>query len=443
MTDSTKASTRTPKAQSAFKVRLIEAEALKLESEAAVIEGKIRELRPSIASRELRVLGGLGPQVSSATLSVFSRWNRMDKIVGAQPERVVYLNASQGRFADTFAVYDVLRLSQANGGPSCTVQTTGLAATQAAIVMQAAKRRIMTPRSWLILSEIQPNAAQMNTSEGEEAVRYMKWLEDRGWKLLLERSKLDLAELKKNTEYGRQWWLNAQQALDYGLIDEIGTVMPGHEDYQGDPALAPSVDDSWQTRLEKAKLRALLAQGELAQMTDTSNKVSPEEAGKHYLFGAINTESCTEAQSSLTLFAQRKLPDVEMIINSPGGSCFDGNGLMDVIDQTMADRQFTTTIFGECASMAGFISQTGKKRVMAKNAAFLIHRVSTMFGQSSSHMAENTRNMRRLEDLLFPYMASRTNGKLSLDELQERCKANDWWLTADEALEKGLVDEVI
>jgi ATP-dependent Clp protease protease subunit len=429
--------------KSPYKDRLVRAEALKAEAEATLTEQKLREVRPHVATRDLRILGTLGPQVAAVTISVFSRWNRIDAALGTSLPRNVFINAEQGHFGDTFAVYDVLRVSQANGGPDVTVQTTGLAETKAAIVMQAAKRRVMTPRSWLILQEIQPNSRRLNSAEGQEAVLYMKSLENRGWKLLLERSNLDIADVKEKTEYGRQWWLSAEEALKYGLIDEIGTVMPNYAGYTPDPELAAQPGDSWQTRLEKAKLRLLIATEEIGRTANTLERSSAENAGKHYLFGEINTESCTGAQESLLNFAQRDLPDVEMIISSPGGSCFDGSGLMDVIEQTTAKRNFTTTIFGECASMAGFIAMTGKRRIMARNAAFLIHRTSTVFGQSSSHMDDNTRNMERLENLLFPFMAERTGGKLPLAELQERCKRSDWWLTAEEALACGLVHELI
>ena len=441
---STESKTNTRSRKSPLADRLVQAEALKVEAEAQIGEEAVRDKRPNLTSRELRILGGIGPQVAATTISVFSRWNRLDAALGTKSPRTIFLNAGQGTFADTFAVYDVLRVCQANNGPEVTVQTNGLADTKAAISMQAAKHRIMTPRSWIILTEIQPDQSRMNTSEAIEKVKYLKWLEDRGWKLLLERAKnLDLATIKSNTEYGRQWWISAEEALKFGIVDEIGTVMPGYSEHSPEAALVVADGDTWKTRLEKAKLRLLLAQGEIGSILNIYENTSTENAGKHYFFGEVNTDSCTAAQADLLTFAQRKVKDVELIINSPGGSCTDGNGLIDIIEQHTADRDFTTTIFGQCASMAGFIAMTGKKRVMARNAAFLIHRVSTIFGLSSSHMEDNNKNMKRLEDMLFPFMANRTNGKLSLAELQERCKTNDWWLTADECLAKGLVDELI
>jgi len=375
---------------------------------------------------------------------VFSRWNRLDAAVGIKPARTVSFNASQGSFADAFAVYDVLRVSQAHGGPDVTGQVTGMADTKAAIALQASKHRIMTPRSWIILSEIQPDASRMNTSEAIERVKYLKWLEERGWKLMLERAtNLEMAQIKEKTEYGRQWWISADEALKFGLIDEIGTVTPNYDNYTADATLKPADGDTWKVRLDKAKVRMLKAQAEICDVLNVHEATSAENAGKHYFFGEVSTESCTEAQASLLLYAQRHVPDVELVVNSPGGSVTDGNGLIDVIEQTTRDCAFTTTIFGQCASMAGFIAMTGKKRLMAKNAAFLIHRVSTIFGMSSSHMEDNQKNMQRLEDVLFPFMASRTGGKLPIEELRERCKDHDWWLTADECLAKGLVDDLV
>jgi ATP-dependent Clp protease protease subunit len=423
---------------------LVQSEALKLEAEATIAEGKVRDTRPNLTSRELRILGGIGPQVSGTAIRVISQWNRLDAALSIKPARTVFFNAAQGNFADAFAVYDVLRISQANDGPAVTGQIQGMADTKSAIALQSCRHRVMTPRSVIILSEIQPDTTRMNTTEAIEKVKYLKWLEARGWKLLLERAtNLEMAQIQQRTEYGRQWWISAEEALKFGLIDEIGTVMPNFANYTPDEALKAVDGDAWKVRLAKAELRMLRAQAEIGDILNLHERVSAENAGKHYFFGEVNTASCTEAESSLLLFAQRHVGDVELIINSPGGSVTDGNGLIDVIEQTTRDCTFTTTIFGQCASMAGFVAVTGKRKLMAKNAAFLIHRVSTIFGMSSSHMEDNQKEMERLENVLFPFMCSRTNGKLPIEELRARCKDHDWWLTADECLAKGLVDELV
>lgn len=423
---------------------LVQSEALKFEAEAQIAEDKVRDIRPNMTSRELRILGGIGPQVSATAIRIFSQWNRLDAKVGDKPARTVFFNASQGNFADAFAVYDVLRISQQNGGPEVTGQVTGTADTKATIALQACKRRVMTPRSFIILSEIQPGDTRMNTTEAIDRVKYLRWLEERGWKLLLERAtNLTMAQIKEKTEYGREWWISAEEALQFGIIDEIGTVTPNRANYMADATLVAAEGDDWQVRLDKAEVRMLKAQAEIGNILNVHEAVSAENVGKHYFFGAVDTDSCTAAQSSLLLFSQRHLGDVELVINSPGGSVMDGNGLIDIIEQTTRDCEFTTTIFGQCASMAGFIAMTGKKRGMAKNAAFLIHRVSTLFGTSSSHMEDNQKNMERLENVLFPFMCSRTGGKLTLEELRAKCKDHDWWLTAEECLKYGLVDELV
>jgi ATP-dependent Clp protease protease subunit len=437
-------STKTRSSKSPYADILVQSEALKLEAEATIAEGKVRDTRPNLTSRELRILGGIGPQVSSTAIRVISQWNRLDAALGIKPDRTVFFNAAQGNFADAFAVYDVLRISQQNGGPAVTGQIQGMADTKSAIALQSCQHRVMTPRSVIILSEIQPDTTRMNTTEAIEKVKYLKWLEERGWKLLLARAtNLEMAQIKERTEYGRQWWISAEEALKFGLIDEIGTVMPNFANYTPDATLKAAEGDEWKVRLAKAEVRMLKAQAEIGDILNLHERVSAENAGKHYFFGEVNTASCTEAESSLLLFAQRHVGDVELIINSPGGSVTDGNGLIDVIEQTTRDCAYTTTIFGQCASMAGFVAVTGKRKLMAKNAAFLIHRVSTIFGMSSSHMEDNQKEMERLENVLFPFMCSRTNGKLTIEELRSRCKDHDWWLTADECLAKGLVDELV
>jgi len=98
-------------------------------------------------------------------------------------------------------------------------------------------------------------------------------------------------------------------------------------------------------------------------------------------------------------------------------------------------------VLGQAASMAGFLLQSASKRVMGKNARILIHRISRIFGGGGSQLDDQEEQMKRLEAQALPLLAKRS--KLTFEQIQERSRSHDWWLTADEALELELVDEVV
>lgn len=133
--------------------------------------------------------------------------------------------------------------------------------------------------------------------------------------------------------------------------------------------------------------------------------------------------------------------DIHLYINSPGG---DMNGMMAIYD-TMQHVQadVSTTCVGLAASAASVIlagGTPGKRRILP-NSRVLIHQplMSGLEGQASDiaiHAKEIIRLKQRTNEIL-----SRHTGR-SVERIAEDTD-RDRWLTSDEALAYGLVDEVI
>ncbi len=428
--------------QIALRDQLVRAQVSVLEAEAQAVEEKIARIRAGgICNRQVDIVGDIGSATSSSALRIFTKWG-LEEPKQQQPY-VLQLNSGGGNYINSFAMYDIIRLFQQNGR-QVTVANMGMMGTQAAILMQAAKRRVMSPSSWIVLKEVE-GTAKGNTNAHRDAVRFFRTLEEHGWRLLLERSTLEKQTILDNTYRGGEWWIGAEEALKFGLIDEICSEVQAlpHADFI-DPAFLPAEGDTWTARRHKAAIRKNLAEAELMRMTRYDSSDSFEDTNQVVLFNDVTPGSCAGVTQSMNAFIRRQVPAVDLLINSPGGCVVSGAGAMDVLD--LAKRRgtnLTTTIYGMAASMGGFLSQTGAHRRMTRNAYFMIHQVSAIFGGSSSHLDEKQANMERLQQMLFSYMSERTGGKLSMEDLQAKCNDHDWWLTPEEALSHGLIDEII
>ena len=132
--------------------------------------------------------------------------------------------------------------------------------------------------------------------------------------------------------------------------------------------------------------------------------------------------------------------DISMYINSPGGSVYAGLAIYDTMQFIRPDIQ--TICVGIAMSMGAVILSGGAegKRLALPNAKILIHQVSGGFqGQATDIeiQARETINLkRRLEEIISLHTNQPTE-KVSKD--MER----DYYLTAEEAHEYGIVDNVI
>lgn len=132
--------------------------------------------------------------------------------------------------------------------------------------------------------------------------------------------------------------------------------------------------------------------------------------------------------------------DIKLYINSPGGSVYDGLAIIDTMNYIEPDVQ--TIGIGLQASMGAMLLSAGAKgkRVCLPNARVMIHQPSSGTEGKITDQEIALREGVYLKKVLAEMMAKNT-GK-SLKEV-EKAMDRDCWMSAEEAKEFGIIDEVI
>jgi ATP-dependent Clp protease protease subunit len=132
--------------------------------------------------------------------------------------------------------------------------------------------------------------------------------------------------------------------------------------------------------------------------------------------------------------------DIQMFINSPGGSVIAGMGIYDTMQYVAPD--VATICTGLAASMGAVLLAAGKtgKRTCLKHSRVMIHQPSGGMQGQFSDMEISYKLIKQLKDELYEILASHT-GK-DIDTINKDSD-RDNWMTAQEAKAYGLVDEVL
>ncbi len=143
----------------------------------------------------------------------------------------------------------------------------------------------------------------------------------------------------------------------------------------------------------------------------------------------------------LYLEAEDSQKDIALYINSPGGSITAGMAIYDTMQFIRPD--ITTYCIGQAASMAAVLLAAGKKgkRFALPNSRVLIHQPSLggLSGQATD-IDIQAREILRMRKITNEILASHTGQPL---ERIERDVERDFILSAEQAKEYGLVDEII
>lgn len=132
--------------------------------------------------------------------------------------------------------------------------------------------------------------------------------------------------------------------------------------------------------------------------------------------------------------------DIQMYINSPGGSVYAGLGIYDTMQFVGPD--VATICTGMAASMGAVLMCSGikGKRSALQHSRIMIHQPSGAIGGQASDIQITAREIRKIKDELDTIIAAHS-GK-SKEEIA-RDRDRDFWMTAPEAKEYGLIDEVL
>ena len=170
--------------------------------------------------------------------------------------------------------------------------------------------------------------------------------------------------------------------------------------------------------------------------------VTPIEA-KHgkstdiHIYDEIGVHGVT-AKSFLEDLKDLKGRDITVHINSTGGDVFQGQAIYTALKNYTG--KVTVKIEGLAASMATVIALAADKIEMTANSLFMIHSpMSNVFG-NKSQMRKQINALEKVEATMLNVYSKKTN--LSEEKIALMLDT-ETWLSADEALEFGFVDEVI
>ena len=133
-----------------------------------------------------------------------------------------------------------------------------------------------------------------------------------------------------------------------------------------------------------------------------------------------------------------KVTDINVRINSDGGSVFDGNTIYNALKRHSA--RVTVDIDGLAASIASIIAMAGDEIRIAENGFLMIHDPWMVTGGTANELRDAADTMDKVQEQLVNTYVKRTGGD---HEQIAQWMSDETWMNADEALERGFVDSIV
>jgi ATP-dependent Clp endopeptidase proteolytic subunit ClpP len=210
--------------------RQAKAEARKAEAEASQQEIKLEDARKDQlkqkATDEENYLYRFNKDVNShsvaACMSKLTEWARLSP--GCDVE--IIFSSPGGSIIDGFELFDFIQELRGRGH-KMTTGSLGMAASMAGILLQAGNVRWIGHQAWMMIHRAAFGAIG-KTYEIEDEVKLVKRIEERCVDIFVSRSKLTKYKIKRNWDR-KDWWIDADECLELGLVDEVRAIMPEHE----------------------------------------------------------------------------------------------------------------------------------------------------------------------------------------------------------------------
>jgi ATP-dependent Clp protease protease subunit len=158
------------------------------------------------------------------------------------------------------------------------------------------------------------------------------------------------------------------------------------------------------------------------------------------LSGEINDDTANVIIAQLLYLDSLNSDDIELYINSPGGSITAGMAIYDTMNFIKSD--VSTTCIGMAASMGAVLLSNGAKgkRFVLPHSRVMIHQVSSGMKGVLADMEIELEQTRKCKNDVYKILADNT-GK-SFEEMERLCDRNNWFI-GQEAVDLGIADKVL
>lgn len=207
--------------------RKTEAEAIKAELEAHLAQMEIeratrsfnREKSVDEENHLYRFSGGVSDSSVRKCMTKLTEWSRLDPKCDIE----IVFSSPGGSIIDGFELFDFIQELRGKGH-KVTTGSLGMAASMAGILLQAGDVRWIGHQSWLMIHRAAFGAIG-KTYEVEDEVKLVKRIESRILDVFIARSRLTKSKIKRNWDR-KDWWIDADECITLGLVDEIRGMMP-------------------------------------------------------------------------------------------------------------------------------------------------------------------------------------------------------------------------
>ncbi|WP_370328104.1 ClpP family protease [Euzebya sp.] len=192
----------------------------------------------------------------------------------------------------------------------------------------------------------------------------------------------------------------------------------------------PRMDDDEEPKPEEA--------GAIAQALQLNPYKKLYDRRVLYLRGPIEETKADDIVAQLLSLGSESDEDITMYINSPGGVISGMFAMYDVMN--LIDAKVNTVCVGMAASAGAFLLATGTgTRSATPNARIMIHQPLGGARGQASDIQIQAQQMTFMRQRINEILAERSGQPL---DKVEKDTLRDFWLSADDAVEYGLIDEV-
>lgn len=158
------------------------------------------------------------------------------------------------------------------------------------------------------------------------------------------------------------------------------------------------------------------------------------------VFGTINDKLAAEVSKRLIALSAESKDPITLLVSSPGGHVESGDVVHDMIRFIDAPVRVVGTGWVGSAAVNVFLSVPKERRFCLPNTRFLIHQPSGGFGGQATDIAIQAREIVKIRERIAALIAKESGQ--SLEKVTQDIE-RDYWMTATEACEYGLVSRII